>query len=60
MYGNIMAISTISDILVIYYDNGQIELTRLFNSRNVSSMLNSVEFRPVSPSRIINCFKSPI
>lgn len=35
--------------VVIYYDNGQIELTRLLTAV-LSSMLNSVEFRPVSPS----------
>ena len=35
--------------IVIYYDNGQIELTRLLTAV-LSSMLNSVEFRPVSPS----------
>lgn len=35
--------------IVIYYDNGQIELTRLLTAV-LSSMFNSVEFRPVRPS----------
>lgn len=35
--------------VVIYYDNGQIELTRLLTAV-LSSMFNSLEFRPVRPS----------
>ena len=35
--------------IVIYYDNGQIELTRLLTAV-LSSMFNSVEFRPARPS----------